>query len=81
MELMRGRAEYRNQPFDEEAFRKEFTASNSQRVLAGRWCADEGYSERGSGPEEAASLALFLASADSANMTGQDINTDGGVMW
>jgi len=81
VELMRGRAEYRNQPFDEEAFRKEFTVSNSQRVLAGRWCADEGYSERGSGPEEAASLALFLASADSANMTGQDINTDGGVMW
>jgi len=81
VELMKGRAEYMNQPFDEEAFRKEFTAPNSKQVLAGRWCADEGYAERGSGPDESASLALFLASADSANMTGQDINTDGAVMW
>ena len=81
LELMKSRAEYKNQPFDEEAFRKEFKASNSQRVLAGRWCADEGYYEKSSGPEDAATLALFLASADSANMTGQDINTDGGVMW
>ena len=81
LELMKSRAEYKNQPFDEEAFRKEFKAPNSQRVLAGRWCADEGYYEKSSGPEDAATLALFLASADSANMTGQDINTDGGVMW
>ena len=81
LELMKSRAEYKNQPFDEEAFRKEFKASNSQRVLAGRRCAGEGYYEKSSGPEDAATLALFLASADSANMTGQDINTDGGVMW
>ena len=81
LELMKSRAEYKNQPFDEEAFRKEFKGANSQRVLAGRWCADEGYYEKSSGPEDAATLALFLASADSANMTGQDINTDGGVMW
>ena len=31
--------------------------------------------------EDAASLAVFLASEDSASMTGQDINAGGGVMW
>jgi len=81
MELRKGRAKYMNQPFEEEAFRREFTETNPNRVLAGRWCADEGYSEKSSGPNDAASLALFLASADSPNITGQDMNTGGGTMW
>jgi NAD(P)-dependent dehydrogenase (short-subunit alcohol dehydrogenase family) len=81
LELMKDRAEYMDQPFDEEAFIREFTEPNPKRVLAGRWCADEGYSEQSSGPEDAASLALFLASDDSASMTGQDINCSGMVMW
>ena len=83
LELMRGRAEYMNKPFDEEAFRKQFRErqENSMSVLAGRWCADEGYSDRGAGPEDAASLALFLASDDSSSMTGQDINCAGWCMW
>ena len=80
-ELIKARAEYMNQPFNEDTFRKDFTATNPKRVLAGRWCADEGYSEKSSGPEDAASLAVFLASEDSPNITGQDINTGGSVMW
>ena len=81
LELSRGRAEYMNKPFDEETFRKNFRRPNPKRVLAGRWCSDEGYRDQGSGSEDAASLAVFLASDDSASMTGQDINSSGGVMW
>ena len=80
-ELARNRAEYKNVPFDEAAFRRGWRQPDSKRVLAGRWCADEGYKDKGSGIEDAASLALFLASDDSASMTGQDINCSGEVMW
>jgi len=81
LELARGRAEYMNKPFDEATFRSNFRETNPKRILAGRWCADEGYSDMGSGTEEAASLALFLASDDVGSMTGQDINCGGAVMW
>ena len=83
LELARGVAEYMKQPFDEAAFRKQFREQqmNPKGVLAGRWCANEDYTDKGAGPEDAASLALFLASDDSASMTGQDINCSGGVMW
>ncbi len=81
VELAKGRAEYMNKPFDEAAFRREFSQPNPKRVLAGRWCEDEGYIERKSRTEDAASVALFLASDDSASMTGQDINCSGAVMW
>lgn len=83
LELARGRAEYMHQPFDEAEFRRGFRErqQNPKAVLAGRWCADEGYLDKGAGPEDAAALALFLASDDSASMTGQDINSSGGVMW
>ena len=41
VELIRARAEYMNKDFDEEGFRRNLTAKNSNQVLAGRWCADE----------------------------------------
>ena len=81
VELIRARAEYMNKDFDEEGFRRNLTAKNSNQVLAGRWCADEDYVEKGSGPDDAARMAVFLASEDSPNITGQDMNTGGGVMW
>ena len=80
-ELTRARASYNNRPFDESAFREEFKKSKKNKVLAGRWCSDEGYLDKHSGPEDSASLALFLASDESSSMTGQDINTSGWVMW
>ena len=80
-ELARGRSEYMNQSFDETEFRERIRHPDPKGVLAGRWCADEGYREKGSGSEDMAGLALFLASDDSASMTGQDINCDGRVMW
>jgi len=83
LELAKARAQYLGKPFDEEAYRKQFQEqkNNPKKILAGRWSADEGYSDKGSGPEDAARLAVFLASDDSASMTGQDIQTDGVVMW
>lgn len=81
LELARGRAEYMNKPFDEAALRQRYSTPNPKSVIAGRWCADEGYSDKGAGSADAAALAVFLASDDSANMTGQDINTGGTVMW
>ena len=81
LELARGRAEYKGEPFDEEAFRSRFRAPLENTVIAGRWCADEGYIQKGAGPEDAATIALFLASDEAGNMTGQDINSGGGVMW
>ena len=83
LELARGRAEYRCEPFDEEAFRSHFRAQQHDDtvVIAGRWCADEGYAEKMPGPEDAAAIAVFLASDEAANITGQDINSGGAVMW
>ena len=81
LELARGRAEYKGEPFDEEAFRSGFRAPRENAVIAGRWCADEGYTDKGTGPEDAATIALFLASDEAGNLTGQDINSGGGVMW
>jgi NAD(P)-dependent dehydrogenase (short-subunit alcohol dehydrogenase family) len=83
LELARARAEYRGEPFDEGAFRGRFRARQQDKTaaLAGRWCADEGYVEKGAGPEDAASIAVFIASDEAANLTGQDINSGGAVMW
>ncbi|MCY3711574.1 MAG: SDR family NAD(P)-dependent oxidoreductase [Caldilineaceae bacterium] len=81
VELERARAEYRGEPFDEEAVRKRYREPRPNAVLAGRWCGDEGFVEKGAGSEDAAAIAVFLASDDAASMTGQDINSGGWVMW
>lgn len=81
VELERARAEYRGEAFDEEGLRRRYREPRPNAVLAGRWCGDEGYVEKGAGSEEAAAIAVFLASDDAASMTGQDINSGGWVMW
>ena len=81
VELARGRAEYRGDSFDEEAVRNIYREPRPNAILAGRWCADEGYVDKGAGSEDAGAIAVFLASEDAANVTGQDINSGGGVMW
>jgi len=83
LELARGRSQYIGNPFDEEEFRQRYAERrvNDKAILAGRWRAEEGFIDQSSGSEHAAALALFLASDESASMTGQDINTSGGIMW
>ena len=81
VELERARAAYRVEPFDEEGVRSRYHVQPANAILAGRWSADEGFAERGAGSEDAAAIAVFLASDDAANMTGQDINSGGWVMW
>ena len=81
VELERARAAYRVEPFDEEGVRSRYHVQPANAILAGRWSADEGFVERGAGSEDAAAIAVFLASDDAANMTGQDINSGGWVMW
>lgn len=81
VELERARAEYRGEQFDEEAVRRQYKEPRPNAVLAGRWCGDEGFVEKGAGSEDAAAIAVFLASDDAASMTGQDINSGGWVMW
>ena len=83
LELTRDRAAYNHQAFDEGMFRQSFNRDqcDDRRVLAGTWCVDEGFQEASSGPDEAAALAVFLASDAAATLTGQDINCDGQIMW
>ena len=81
VELERARAAYRQEEFDEEEIRNRYQQRLPNAILAGRWCADEAFVEKGAGSDDAAGIAAFLASDDAANMTGQDINSGGGVMW
>ena len=81
VELEQARAAYRGEPFEEAAVRSRYQEPDANAILAGRWCADEGFVDSGAGSEDAAAIAVFLASDDAANMTGQDINSGGGVMW
>jgi NAD(P)-dependent dehydrogenase (short-subunit alcohol dehydrogenase family) len=51
-------------------------------VLAGRWLQAEGYRQDVGEPEDAAAMAVFIASDEAGSFTGQDVNTPGGyVMW
>jgi NAD(P)-dependent dehydrogenase (short-subunit alcohol dehydrogenase family) len=36
---------------------------------------------RANSPDEIANMAVFLASDESNNITGQSINVDGGLVW
>ena len=81
VELARAMAEYMGQQFDADAYQKQLEERMQKGVLAGRWLAREGYIGKPSGPRDAALMALFLASDDASMITGQDINTGGGVMW
>ena len=81
VELSKAMAEYMGRPFDEEAYNKRFEERMEKGVLAGRWLSREGYTDKGSGPNEAALMCLFLASDDGDIFTGQDLNVGGYCMW
>jgi NAD(P)-dependent dehydrogenase (short-subunit alcohol dehydrogenase family) len=62
---------HRQQPRDRRQSYEEWTDEKIRRVVPlGRWQA----------PEDIAAMAVFLASARAANVTGQTINVDGGFV-
>ena len=82
VELARARAEYMGKPFEADAYHKQMEERTQKGVLAGRWLEREGYLQKPSTPEDAAIIALFLASDEAGSITGQDINVvNGGCMW
>ena len=81
VELSKAMAKYMGRPFDLERYNKRFAEGRQKGVLAGRWLSREGYMDKGSGPDDAALLCLFLASDDGDIFTGQDINLGGYCMW
>ena len=58
-----------------------FPVMKSRQPFCIKRAADEGYTDMGPGPEDAATIAVFLASDEAGKMTGQNINSGGGVMW
>lgn len=81
VELRNAYREYRERVGNPVEPIQRSTEEAPKRVLAGRWLAREGYRSLGSGTEAAANMALFLVSEGAANITGQDLNLSGGVMW
>ncbi len=82
VELARARAEYMDRPFDVNSYNKQVEERMQKGVLAGQWLEREGYLQMPSTPEDAAIIALFLASDEAGSITGQDINVvHGRCMW
>ena len=71
-------ANFSNYPSD--TFPKD--SEGDKRVIGGHWLVNEGYLQDHGTAEDAAAVALFIASDDASHFTGQDVNTPGGyVMW
>ena len=83
LELAKAFAEYRGLPFDGTAYTNYAPGPKpANKVLAGRWLQAEGYVQDPGIPEDAAAMAVFIASDEAASLTGQDVNTAAGfVMW
>ena len=82
VEVLKDVAEYTGKPFDENATRSRFKEMREKGVKGGMYLGGEGYIEALISHEDVARLALFLASDDASNITGQDINVSAGTtMW
>ena len=83
LELAKAFAEYRGLPFDGTTYTNYAPGPKpANKVLAGRWLQAEGYVQAPCIPEDAAAMAVFIASDEAASFTGQDVNTAAGfVMW
>ena len=82
VEVLKDVAEYTGKPFDENATRSRFKEMREKGVMGGMYLGGEGYIEALISHEDVARLALFLASDDASNITGQDINVSAGTtMW
>ena len=76
-------ARYRGQPLDDDTYINYTPGPKpANKVLAGHWLQSEGYVQDHGTSDDAAAVAVFLASDEARSITGQDINTPGGfVMW
>ena len=76
-------AKYLGQPFDESTYINYRPGQKpANKVLAGRWLESEGYVQDHGTSDDAAAIAVFIASDEAGAFTGQDVNTPGGfVMW
>ena len=76
-------AAYLGQPFDENTYGNYAPGPKpANKVLCGHWLQDEGYVQDHGTSEDAAAMAVFIASDEAGSFTGQDVNTPGGfVMW
>ena len=76
-------AKYLGQPFDESTYINYRPGEKpANKVLAGRWLESEGYVQDHGTSDDAAAIAVFIASDEAGAFTGQDVNTPGGfVMW
>ena len=83
LELAKAFAEYRGQPFDGTTYTNYAPGPDAaSRMLAGRWLQAEGYRQDAGEPEDAAAMAVFIASGEAGSFTGQDVNTARGfVVW
>ena len=83
LELAKAFAEYRSLPFDGTTYTNYAPGPKpANKVLAGRWLQAEGYVQDPGIPEDAAAMAVFIASDEAGSFTGQDVNTAAGfVMW
>ena len=82
VELTKAFAEYAGQSVEENTFSNYPEELEENRVIAGHWLANEGYLQDHGTSEDAAAMAVFIASDEASHFTGQDVNTPGGyVMW
>lgn len=82
-ELAKAFAEYVGQPFDENTYTNYAPGPKpANKVLCGHWLQAEGYVQDHGTSDDAAAMAVFIASDEAGSFTGQDVNTAGGyVMW
>jgi NAD(P)-dependent dehydrogenase (short-subunit alcohol dehydrogenase family) len=83
LELAKAFAEYRDLPFDGTTYTNYAPGPKpANKVLCGHWLQAEGYVQDHGTSDDAAAMAVFIASDEAGSFTGQDVNTPGGyVMW
>ena len=82
-ELAKAFAEYVGEPFDEDTYINYRPGPKpANKVLCGHWLQAEGFVQDHGTSDDAAAMAVFIASDEAGSFTGQDVNTPGGyVMW
>lgn len=78
VELARDLTKYLGRPFDADEYRRQTDKKEREGVMAGQYLIDEGYTQSFIRHRDVAFMALFLASNEAGNITGEDINVCAG---